>query len=287
MTIHSFKLNRPAVARTSSRPSDRPQRPANAHAVPIREMAAPASPPISHDDVAEAAEIARLLDMPFPAFTQAVARLLETLGYANVEAMKTMHGKGKGRNAHGGYDLRMYLPTRLTRGLVIAQVKQYTETVPRSFVDELRGTMLRLGASQGLLVTTGAFSASAIEAAQAAQYAAPVRLMDGQELARLLRDHPQALAGVPSPTPALAAPSSTSRLRPISREEGERLHQAFLDGLGAPPDKKAPASKPTMPREENVTLVLRVGIHLVSARPGGKMQDGGNAGNAGESGRRA
>ena len=143
-------------------------------------MAAPALPPISRDDVAEAAEIARLLDMPFPAFTQTVAHLLEGLGYANVEAMKPMHGKGKGRNAHGGYDLRMFLPTRLTRGLVIAQVKQYTEPVPRSFVDELRGTMLRLGASQGLLVTTGAFSASAIEAAQSAQYAAPVRLMDGK-----------------------------------------------------------------------------------------------------------
>ena len=265
MTIHSFKLNRPAVARASSRPSDRPQRPVNPHAVPVREMAASALPSINRDDMADAAEIARLLSMPFPAFTQAVARLLETLGYANVEAMKAMHGKGKGRNAHGGYDLRMYLPTRLTRGLVLAQVKQYRETVPRSFVDELRGAMLRLGASQGLLVTTGAFSTSAIEAAQAAQYAAPVRLMDGQELAWLLRNHPQALDSVPSPAPIPTTPASASRLRPISREEGERLHQEFLDGLGAPPDNKAPIHQPIMPEPENMTLTLRVAVCLAPA----------------------
>ena len=249
MTIPNFKLAQRTASRTSARTADAPQRPAGSHSVPVRELAAPVLPPIRRDDVAEAAEIARLLDMPFPAFTQTVSRLLESLGYANVEAMKPMHGRGKGRNAHGGYDLRMYLPTRLTRGLVIAQVKQYRETVPRSFVDELRGTMLRLGASQGLLVTTGAFSASAIEAAQAAQYAAPVRLMDGQELARLLRAHPQAVRPasaqvgsetLTAPVPARVgnAPAPASRLRPISREEGERLHQEFLDGLGAPPDEK-------------------------------------------------
>lgn len=283
MTIHSFKLNRPAVARTTSRPSDSPQRPAGPHTVPVKEMAAPL-PSITRTDAEDAAEIARLLDMPFPAFTQTVARLLEGLGYANVEAMKPMHGKGKGRNAHGGYDLRMYLPTRLTRGLVIAQVKQYMEPVPRSFVDELRGTMLRLGASQGLLVTTGAFSASAIEAAQAAQYAAPVRLMDGQELARLLRDHPHALDSVPFPTPALTAPASAPRLRPISWEEGERLHQAFLDGLGAPPDKTAPVRKTDVPKPEDMALALRIHV-CFSPIPGAKNGD--TAGNAGGDRRRA
>ena len=276
MTIPNFKLSRPSAS-SAVKTRERIRRPAQPNAVPVREMAAPASPPISREDVANAREIARLLDMPFPAFTQAVARLLETLGYANVEAMKPMHGKGKGRNAHGGYDLRMYLPTRLTRGLVIAQVKQYRETVPRSFVDELRGAMLRLGASQGLLVTTGAFSASAIEAAQAAQYAAPVRLIDGQELARLLRAHPQALDSVPSPAPVPTAPAPASRLRPISREEGERLHQEFLDGLGAPPDAKAPGSKSGLPEPENVTLTLRVAVCLAPALPGGKRKGEHNA----------
>lgn len=70
-------------------------------------MRVDAPPPINRADVAEAAEIARLLDMPFPVFAQTVARLLEHLGCANVAAMKPVHGQGKGRNAHGGYDLRM------------------------------------------------------------------------------------------------------------------------------------------------------------------------------------
>ena len=283
MTIQNFKLSRPS-APSPARTRERIRRSTQPNAVPIKELAAPASPPIDREDVADAREIARLLDMPFPAFTQAVARLLEGLGYANVEAMKPMHGKGKGRNAHGGYDLRMYLPTRLTRGLVIAQVKQYRETVPRSFVDELRGAMLRLGASQGLLVTTGAFSASAIEAAQAAQYAAPVRLMDGQELARLLRDHPRALDSVPSPTPATIAPIPTSRLRPISREEGERRHHEFLDGLGAPPDGKALIRTPNVPEPETVTLALRIRVCLASALPGAK--NGGMSRSSAEEGRR-
>lgn len=286
MTIQNFKLSRPSAPSLAGT-RERIRRSAQPNAVPVKEMAAPL-PSISREVVADAAEIARLLDMPFPAFTQAVARLLETLGYANVAAMKPMHGKGKGRNAHGGYDLRMYLPTRLTRGLVIAQVKQYKETVPRSFVDELRGAMLRLGASQGLLVTAGAFAASAIEAAQAAQYAAPVRLIDGPELARLLRAHPQALDSVASsaeftsPTPN--ASSSASRLRPISRKEGERLHQEFLDGLGAPPDGKAPVCQPDAPERETVTLALRIRVCLAPALPGARSD--GKAGSAAEEGRR-
>ena len=95
--------------------------------------------------------------------------------------------------------------------------------MPRSFVDELRGAMLRLGASQGLLVTTGTFSASAIEAAQAAQYAAPVRLMDGPELARLLRAHPErsTLVSAPAPSPSAPAPHPT----PASRLQFEQTRE--------------------------------------------------------------
>ena len=284
MTIPNFKLAPPSASRASTYPNSRPQRPAGSHSVPVKELAAPVLPPIDRDDVTEAAEISRLLSMPFPAFTQTVSGLLESLGYASVEAMKPMHGRGKGRNAHGGYDLRMYLPTRLTCGLVIAQVKQYRETVPRSFVDELRGTMLRLGASQGLLVTTGAFSASAIEAAQAAQYAAPVRLMDGQELARLLHAHPHAVQANTAQTdmgtaitPPHAKNAPASRLRPLSQAEGERLHQEFLDGLGAPPDERARKEETAAWDHENVRLDLRVTLHVVP-----DATHNGHAGLAGE-----
>ena len=271
MTLHNFKLSRPA-APSVARTRDRSHHSANPDAVPVREMAVPALPPISRDDVAEAEEIARLLELPFPVFAQTVARLLETLGYANVQTMKAMHGQGKGRNAHGGYDLRMYLPTRLTRGLVIAQVKQYRETVPRSFVDELRGAMLRLGASQGLLVTTGAFSASAIEAAQSAQHAAPVRLMDGSELARLLRADPKTLERVPSP--ALNRLPPASALRPFRQEESGGREAAFVNGMGLPPDEKARSSSPAAPQQENRMLILRVTVSLSPAVPGERSTGG-------------
>ena len=229
-------------------------------------MGAPARAALNLEDMQDAHEIARLLAMPFPLFARTVAHLLESLGYTNVQAMKAMHRRGKGRNAHGGYDLRMYLPTPLTHGLVIAQVKQYKEPVPRSFVDELRGTMLRLGARQGLLVTTSTFSASAIEAVQGAQYAAPVRLMDGRELARLLRALPANTAPVSDPGDApartMAAPFSASNQRPDNRQGSGRLEPEFLDGQGAPPHKTAPTGMPAAPQREGVTLTVRVAVSL-------------------------
>ncbi len=266
MPTENLKRNRPAAANPFARATHRAARPSRPHTVPVAEMASstsfPTLPPIEREDVADAAEIARLLDMPFPAFAQSVAELLESLGYTDVAAMKAMHGRGKGRNAHGGYDLRMYLPTRLTRGLVIAQVKQYREAVPRSFVDELRGTMLRLGASQGLLVTTSTFAASAVEAAQAAQYAAPVRLMDGQELACLIRQHPQ---GIPSPAASRTAPTLASTVRPIGTQKAGQKEAAVIDGQSMPPNKTVINSKERLPSSENVMLTLHFDVCLAPA----------------------
>lgn len=126
----------------------------------------------------------RLLALPFPAYAACVARLLTALGYRDVRLMGALHEKG--RNAFGGMDLSAEQGQGLTASKVIAQVKQYRDPVPRAFVDELRGTMLRVGAQQGLLVTTSEFARSASEAALSGQHAAPVRLLDGRELARLL-----------------------------------------------------------------------------------------------------
>jgi hypothetical protein len=127
----------------------------------------------------------RLLALSFPEFARCIARLLERMGYRDVRLM----GTTQGRNAHGGLDLSATLPNDLTQALVAAQVKQYRGPVPRVCVDELRGTMLRLGAQQGLLVTTSSFAPAAREAASAAQFSLPVRLMDGGELAALLALH--------------------------------------------------------------------------------------------------
>ena len=144
--------------------------------------------PLPLHDMPDASQIReRMMSLPFADLTRAVARLLEKIGYRDVRLMGTPYGKG--RNVHGGLDIRALLPSDLTQAAAIAQVKQYREPVPRSFVDELRGAMVRLGAQQGLLVTTSSFAPAAMDAATAGQGSLPVRLIDGAELAALMTLH--------------------------------------------------------------------------------------------------
>ena len=203
--------------------------------------------------------------MSFPAFARTVANLLENMGYEQVTLMKAMHGRGKGRNAHGGYDLQMRLPTRLTHGVVIAQIKQYREPVPRAYVDELRGAMLRVGATQGLLISSSTFSASAVEAAQAGQHAAPVRLLGGEELARLLQSYPasETFPSPAAPSPASPAPSaSTTAARAAQKQEADRKEREFLDSLSASAEEQGrPPAPPSRignaaPENANRPVVL-------------------------------
>jgi len=127
-----------------------------------------------------------LLALPFPAFALLVAQLLKRLGYEEVSLRGTTARRG--RNRYGGLDIEAFLHVGLTKSRVICQLRQYdSEPVTRLNIDVLRGAMLRTGAIQGLLVTTAAFAPAAIEAAQAAQHLAPVRLIDGEELAQLVQ----------------------------------------------------------------------------------------------------
>lgn len=135
----------------------------------------------------------RLLEMAFPECAACVARLLTQLGYRNVRQMGPLYQRG--RNMHGGMDLSAEQGQGLTMSKVIVQVKQYREAVPRAYVDELRGAMLRVGADQGMLITTSEFAPAAVMAALAAQHAAKVRLVDGAELVRLMAEHRTDLSG--------------------------------------------------------------------------------------------
>ena len=58
--------------------------------------------------------------------------------------------------------------TGVTAARIILQAKQYRRPVSRRFVDELRGTLLRLDARQGLLISTSTFSSVARLAAETA-----------------------------------------------------------------------------------------------------------------------
>jgi restriction endonuclease Mrr len=71
---------------------------------------------------------------------------------------------------------------------VLVQAKQYGIPVQAKYVDELRGTIARLGGGQGIIVSTAEFSPVALASAKASTIL-PVRLVGGELLARLLIRH--------------------------------------------------------------------------------------------------
>lgn len=130
-----------------------------------------------------------LRSLSFHAFEVCVRDLLRAMGYTEVQMLDRTAWRQ--RTSHGGRDLEAYSQTGLTRARIILQLKQYERPVSRRFVDELRGTMLRTGARQGLVITTSSFSRAARNAATGDHYAAvaPIRLIDGAELCGLLVQH--------------------------------------------------------------------------------------------------
>lgn len=201
-----------------------------------------------------------LTALPFADFARLLARLLGEMGYEDVRLMGATHGRG--RNHHGGLDLQASLAGGLSRSLVIAQVKQYREPVPRTYVDELRGTMLRLGAQQGLLFTTSTFAPAALEAVQAAQHSAPVRLINGEQLVDLLLVHGLLVAEGTNPSTQNAAHN-----RP-----GERAQSAPLPPAAQTPEGTFSACLPLPPATGSRTLpseaddpqgtALHIGVHV-------------------------
>jgi len=126
-----------------------------------------------------------LLALSYPAFEECMRLLLGRMGYENVCGERDHF---RGRNRDGGYDMAAISSTGVTKAKVIAQLKQYAGPVPKRYVDELRGTMLRTRARHGLLVTTSAFSPVARRAAENCPIA-PIRLVEGTELTALLIAH--------------------------------------------------------------------------------------------------
>ncbi|MCX6378887.1 MAG: restriction endonuclease [Armatimonadetes bacterium] len=124
-----------------------------------------------------------LLSLSFHAYEECVRLLLVSMGYTDVQLMGCRVRSRK--TTHGGLDVQAYTEVGVTRLSIVAQVKQYAERVPRRFVDELRGAMLRTGARQGILITTSTFSRAARKAV-AADRTAPIRLIEGDELTQLL-----------------------------------------------------------------------------------------------------
>ena len=125
--------------------------------------------------------VAALTALPYAAYLEVVRRMLEAAGYENARLVRT----GEERNAYGGVDIAATVLAGLLRRPVVAQAKKYTESVQKRYVDEIRGACLRSGASHGVIVSTSPFQ-SAARAAAAAVNIAPVRLVDGGEMASIL-----------------------------------------------------------------------------------------------------
>ncbi len=135
----------------------------------------------------------RLLALNYRAFAHCLCLLLHRLGYEDVHVAGRT--RWKGRNREGGYDIEASLPAGVGRRRIIVQVKQF-DALPvfQRAVDELRGTCLRAGAAEALLITTSTFSPvvlrnAELQAGTAGAQVAPVRLLDGNELLDLLVLH--------------------------------------------------------------------------------------------------
>ncbi|WP_395137835.1 restriction endonuclease [Armatimonas sp.] len=129
--------------------------------------------------------LTRLLELPFDAFARLVARLLPALGYSDVRLAGRRDFKGRnGRDGAGGFDL---LASRFGR-TVLVQLKQFSpqRLLFQRSLDELRGVVLRAGAAESLLVTTGAFSLAVDREALRRASMLPISTLDGSELLTLL-----------------------------------------------------------------------------------------------------
>ena len=118
----------------------------------------------------------RAKEAPAGDFEESIANLLDAMGFADVE--RTPLG------GDGGIDVRGTLVVGDVVSVRMAvQAKRWQTNVPAPVVQQVRGS---LGAhEQGLIITTSDFSRGAREEAQRAD-AAPVALMNGEQLAVLL-----------------------------------------------------------------------------------------------------
>ena len=114
-------------------------------------------------------------------FEQLVIDLLEKMGYGE--------GRQVGRSGDGGIDgIINQDPLGLEK--VYIQAKRWQNQVGEPEIRNFSGSLDTKGAIKGVFITTSNFSSTAIQSAETIS-AGPklIRLIDGQELARLMIDH--------------------------------------------------------------------------------------------------
>ena len=121
-----------------------------------------------------------LRDMDPFAFDHLVKRLLEEMGYQNVDVTA--------RSNDGGVDVVGDIEVGITSVREVVQAKRHRRAVQRKDLDALRGSLYRFNAVRGTIVTTSKFAKGTQEAAFATG-AAPITLVDGDKLVDLLIEH--------------------------------------------------------------------------------------------------
>jgi restriction system protein len=114
------------------------------------------------------------------AFEQLVGRLLESMGYTEVEITSPSNDKG--------VDVVGRIVLGITEVKEVIQVKRHQRNVQRPVLDGLRGSLHRFQAVKGTIITLGGFASGARQAAFEAG-AAPITLIDGEKLLDLLIDN--------------------------------------------------------------------------------------------------
>ncbi len=117
--------------------------------------------------------------IPPDAFERLCQRMLREAGFTKVEVT--------GRPGDGGVDGVGVLRIKLLSFHVMYQCKRFTGSVGPGDIRDFRGAMAGR-ADKGLFITTGTFTAAARKEA-VRDGAAPIDLIDGEELCDLLREH--------------------------------------------------------------------------------------------------
>lgn len=121
-----------------------------------------------------------LLDMDPFAFEHLAKRLMEHMGYENVEVTT--------RSGDGGVDVIADIELGISSVREVVQAKRHSRTIQRKDLDALRGSLYRFNAVRGTIISTSNFSKGTREAAFAGG-AAPITLIDGDKLIDLLIEH--------------------------------------------------------------------------------------------------
>ena len=114
------------------------------------------------------------------AFEHLIKRLLEEMGYQNVDVTA--------QSGDGGVDVVGEIELGITSVREVVQVKCHRRPIQRSVLDALRGSLHRFRAVRGTIITTSRFARGA-QLAAFENAVAPITLIDGDKLVDLLIEH--------------------------------------------------------------------------------------------------